>query len=134
MSQPTQTAVYAILESEGKVYLMQRADTKYCPGAYGLPSGHLEHNEMLADALIREVQEETGLTITPAHITLAHNLFYLSPINSTPYNAYFYKVTDYKGQPTITEPHKCSHADWFAWDNLPKEMPPEVAQALSQIR
>ena len=29
-----------------------------------LPSGHVESNESIADSIVREIQEETGLTIS----------------------------------------------------------------------
>lgn len=36
---------------------------KYAPGHYGLPGGHLEHNELPDEALERELQEELGVTL-----------------------------------------------------------------------
>lgn len=32
---------------------------------FNQPAGHLEHGENLVEAVMREVQEETGLTLTP---------------------------------------------------------------------
>jgi ADP-ribose pyrophosphatase YjhB (NUDIX family) len=56
-------AVLALVESEGKVLLVQR---KHEPkqGYWALPAGFMEWNEDPAVAARREVLEETGLTIS----------------------------------------------------------------------
>ena len=36
----------------------------YCHKTYQFPGGHLEENESLNSGLIREVKEETGITLT----------------------------------------------------------------------
>ncbi len=133
MAKLTYTAVYAILEREGKIYLMQRANSGYYDGAYALPSGHLEEDENIEEATIREVAEETGLVITSAQLTLAHGVFYMGQGNSRVYNDYFFRVTGWQGEPHLTEPEKCTSTGWFAWDNLPTNMPPEVTHALTHI-
>lgn len=134
MAKLCHVAVYAILERAGQIYLMQRANSGYCDGAYALPSGHLEEGENIVEATIREVAEETGLTITAAHLALAHGVFYMGQGNSRVYNDYFFKVTGWQGEPQNTEPQKCTATGWFAWDNLPTNMPPEVTHALTHIR
>ncbi|KAL4227707.1 hydrolase [Mactra antiquata] len=55
-----------ILESgDGKIFLTRRGDhLRTFPGIWVPPGGHIEKNETLHDAGLRELQEETGLTIT----------------------------------------------------------------------
>ncbi|WP_332698152.1 NUDIX domain-containing protein [Halalkalibacter lacteus] len=48
-----------ILDEEKRVLLQKRADV----GLWGIPSGHVEVGETVADAAIREVKEETNLDI-----------------------------------------------------------------------
>ncbi|UGV27787.1 NUDIX domain-containing protein [Rhodopseudomonas boonkerdii] len=64
MSQPThpQLATSAAIFRDGKVLLVRRARSPG-KGFYSLPGGRVEFGESLAEALAREVMEETGLVI-----------------------------------------------------------------------
>lgn len=55
-----------ILESgDGKILLTRRGDHLHTfPGIWVPPGGHLEANETLAEAGLRELEEETGLHVT----------------------------------------------------------------------
>jgi ADP-ribose pyrophosphatase YjhB (NUDIX family) len=55
---PSVSAV--IFDRRGRLLLQQRSDG----GQWGLPGGSVEIGESVTDAAIREVREETGLTVT----------------------------------------------------------------------
>ena len=55
---PSASAV--IFDRRGRLLLQQRSDG----GQWGLPGGSVEIGESVHDAVIREVREETGLTVT----------------------------------------------------------------------
>ena len=57
------TTVRAVIERDG-LFAMQRS--KY--GEYKIPGGAPDPEETLEEALIREVREETGLTVDPSSI------------------------------------------------------------------
>lgn len=57
-------AVSAAILHEGKVLIVRRASA-YGSGIHTLPGGVVEAGETLAEAVIREVREETGLEIAP---------------------------------------------------------------------
>lgn len=61
-------AVSAAVIHSGKVLIIRRA-AGLASGIYTLPGGVVEVGETLMDAVIREVREETALTIEP--VTLA---------------------------------------------------------------
>lgn len=50
----------------------QRQNTGFEDGAWHLPSGHLEADESVIDALIREAEEEIGITIKSEDVQFAH--------------------------------------------------------------
>ena len=56
---PRGLGALALIEHEGRVLMDCRADT----GEWGLVGGHVEEDETLSAAMIREVFEETGLTV-----------------------------------------------------------------------
>lgn len=60
-----QPAVSAIIFNDaGHVLLQRRSDN----GQWSIPGGMIEPGEDVADAVIREVYEETSLTVTPERI------------------------------------------------------------------
>ena len=55
--------VAAVVERNGRVLLLRRRHRDFMGGVYELPSGVVEDRETLAQALHREVEEETGLQV-----------------------------------------------------------------------
>jgi 8-oxo-dGTP diphosphatase len=60
-------AVGAVVVDEGRVLLVRRG-REPLKGHWSLPGGLLEVGEALADGLVREVREETGLTVEPVEL------------------------------------------------------------------
>lgn len=56
-----------ILDQDGQVLLVQRASPPYA-GWWSLPGGSIQWGEPVAAALVREVKEETGLTVTAGRL------------------------------------------------------------------
>jgi len=66
-------AVGAVIsDDKGRVLLLKRKMDGFLGGRYELPGGTVEHGESLGDALVREVREETGLTVTAVVDPLSH--------------------------------------------------------------
>lgn len=67
--------VSTIIEKENK-FLLVREAKKHCYGKWNFPSGHVEENEYITDAAIREVKEETNLDIKlEGLISIYNNMF-----------------------------------------------------------
>ncbi len=59
----THLIVAALIRSEDKILLVRQKGPNDPISAWALPGGVVEPNELLNEALIREVREETGLTV-----------------------------------------------------------------------
>lgn len=71
----TRIGAYGILMDENRVLLCRLSSQ--VPGFAGnwtLPGGGIEFGEQPADAMVREVEEETGLHVIPKVIVDAHSL------------------------------------------------------------
>jgi ADP-ribose pyrophosphatase YjhB (NUDIX family) len=58
----------------GRVLFARRAITYR--GCYCLPCGYVEYDEEIREALVREIEEETGLIIEPGRIAAAYSNFH----------------------------------------------------------
>lgn len=111
--------VHLLLRRGNEVLFGQRRNTGFEDGAWHLPSGHLEAGESVIAALIREAEEEIGVTIAPGDVQFSHIMHNSS---SGGRMAFFFTVQTWQGEPTNQEPDKCSALQWFAPDTLPDHM------------
>ena len=59
--------VGAVIVKDGRVLLVQRG-TEPARGRWSIPGGLIEVGEMLTEAVVREVREETGLEVEPIEL------------------------------------------------------------------
>ncbi len=67
-----QFVVGGVVGHKDKVLIMKRASDDFMGGIYELPSGKLETGESVEMGIIREVKEETNLTVSSLGKPLAH--------------------------------------------------------------
>ena len=66
--------VGALIEKEGKIILVKRGHEPF-KDYWCFPGGHIDFGETAEQAIIREVKEETGLTITPKFLCYTDELY-----------------------------------------------------------
>lgn len=59
----------ALIDAEGRILIAKRPVGKSLPGLWEFPGGKLKDGEVPEAALVRELREELGLTVTPVDLT-----------------------------------------------------------------
>ena len=131
----TRSAVILMLirntENGEEILLQKRKNTGYMDGYYDLSaSGHVERDEPMTKALIREAKEEIGIDINEEDIELATMMHTNTPETKIIYYNGFFKVTKYNGEVKVNEPTKCEEVRWFNLNELPKNILQDILQAI----
>ncbi|MEY7974217.1 NUDIX hydrolase [Saccharomonospora xinjiangensis] len=119
-----QLVVGAIVRAGGKILLLKRPADDFMGGIYELPSGKVEGEERLDAALIREVAEETGLTVTGI-------VAYLGSFDYTSGSGKKSRQFNFAAQVATSAPVRLTEHDSYLWAPL-HEKPP-VTDAVKEI-
>lgn len=98
-------------KATGKVVVQDRLKS-WCGIAF--PGGHAEPGESIYDSAIREVWEETGLTVRS--LTPCGFMYWFNNKTQDKYFTYFYKTTDFTG--TLTDATEEGAVFWTSLDSL----------------
>jgi len=122
---------YLMLVRSGKILLSRRFQTGYEDGKYSLPAGHIEEGETLTAGTCREIQEEIGIKVTPADLTLVHVMHR----KHVDIRMDFFFTTDKKALvPKNMEPEKCDNLSWFSLHALPTNTIPYIRTAIKNYQ
>lgn len=119
-----------LVDRFGKILFGRRQNTGFEDGAWHLPAGHLEADESVVQALIREAKEEVGVTIASKDVEFAHIMHSASSGGRA---AFFFTVRSWDGTPENREPEKCSELGWFSITRLPDHLIDYCRVALDHI-
>lgn len=125
------SAVYLMPIKDSKILLSKRFNTGWMDGKYSLISGHIDGNETVFEAMVREAMEEAGLKIDPKDLIPATVIHRKSDVE---YIDFFFVVKKWQGIPTIKEPNKCDDLSWHPLDNLPNNLLPFIVEALNNYQ
>lgn len=102
--------------STNKVVLQYRSPERYKKwSGYAFPGGHIEEGESLVESVIREVYEETGLTITAPKLVAVKDW---EPDEGGRYIVFCYKATEFTGQLRSSEEGEVSWVEKDQLENL----------------
>jgi 8-oxo-dGTP diphosphatase len=101
-------AAAILIRPDGKFLLAQRPPGKVYAGYWEFPGGKVEPGESVREALIRELQEELGITVTACSPWLTRQFTY--PHATVRLN--FWRVTAWEGEIGITAPLEHAAVDW----------------------
>lgn len=125
--------VYVLLRrADGRILLMERANTGYADGQLCPPSGHLEAGESVIAGAIREAAEEVGVELDEAALDFVHVVHHRNGSEKARIG-FFFLADNWRGQPINREPHKCAQLLWADPTDPPANTVPYPAAALAQI-
>jgi len=104
-----EVAAAVMLRDNGRQFLLaQRPEGKVYAGYWEFPGGKVEAGETVRDALIRELYEELGITVTDCSPWLTRVFTY--PHATVRLN--FWRITEWSGEIGITAPLEHAAVDW----------------------
>src|SRR5713226_6688451 len=124
--------VGAIIIDNGRVLLVKRGHSPLA-GEWSIPGGVLELGETLREAVIREAQEETCLTVETAELLGVYDRVLRDDKGRT---LYHFVLIDFLCRRVAGEPQAADDADEVGWFTLPEvgalALPEDTAQVIRQ--
>ncbi|MEI8338241.1 MAG: NUDIX domain-containing protein [bacterium] len=121
-------SVYLLFRNGYKILLLRRANTGYEDGNYSLVAGHVDGNEPMTLAAVREAKEESGVNIDPKDLVLKVVMHRFCGDHER--MDFFFEPKKWSGEIKNMEPNKCADLTWFALNNLPENIIPYIKEAL----
>ena len=107
------------------------AVTAYEDGNYSVIAGHLDGDEEIRTAMVREAWEEAGIDISPDHLQVVGVMHRKSDDERIDF---FLATSTWSGEIVNREPTRCDQLAWFDLGKLPENMVPYVRRALDDYR
>jgi 8-oxo-dGTP diphosphatase len=130
-------AAYVLLRREDEVLLQLRQNTGYRDGFWAMAAaGHVEKDESVFAAAVREAAEELGIEIE------VDDLVPLCGMHRTHGNHqavderadFFFECWHWSGEPRAMEPAKNAGLGWFRLDGLPAPVVPHELFVMERLR
>jgi 8-oxo-dGTP diphosphatase len=121
-------AAHLFLLRGDDVLLLRRANTGYADGSYSVIAGHLDGDEEVVAAIIREAREEAGITLAAEDARVVGVMHRKSNDERIDF---FLIARRWRGDVINAEPGKCDELLWRPLDALPENVIPYVRRALT---
>ena len=108
-TESVELTVLCLLQNRDRILLQNRVKKDW--EGYTLPGGHVEPGESFVDAVVREMKEETGLTIISPKLAGIKQF----PIKNGRYIVLLYKAEKYTGDLCSSEE---GQMEWVRYDQL----------------
>lgn len=125
-------AVNLILIRDGKTLLLRRFQTGWHDGEYSVVAGHVDGQEEIADAAVREAKEEAGVVLRQEDVRVVHVQHRINPTYE--YTDFTVTADRWDGEPQNLEPGKCDDLSWHPLDQLPENTIPYIRLVFENIR
>ncbi|MEM6317657.1 MAG: NUDIX domain-containing protein [Bacteroidota bacterium] len=118
-----------VLKKANQVLLLTQTNEK--GGKLTLPGGTVEGPEFALETLVRECQEEIGITLNPTHLSLIHVLHKKKGKDNR--ITIYFTTTQYQGTLHVRETNKFQGFAWASLRDLPPKTSPTVKHVIRQI-
>jgi 8-oxo-dGTP diphosphatase len=125
----TRSAVFILLEKEGKYLFLRRKYTGWNDGKLTLPSGHIDQGEGVRRAGAREAEEEVGIIINETDLEFIHAHYCLDT-----YTNFYFKAIKWDGEPVLNEPHLASELVWLSENEIDNDVIFHVRKMLESYK
>ncbi len=125
------SAVHIFVIKDHQILLLRRFNTGFADGQYSVVAGHLDGNEEIKTAAIREAKEEAGIIIKPDDIQVVGVMHRISNDERIDF---FLTTKRWLGEIKNMEPHKCDRLEWFDMNSLPENIVPYVKKAIENFQ
>lgn len=123
--------VHLFFFKDDQILLLRRYQTGYMDGHYSVPAGHLDGEETVRMAGVREAYEEIGVHVDPADMVFA-GVFHRHEDDERV--DFFFQVNRWSGEPFNREPEKCDELCWVKFDSLPENTIPYVRRSVENFQ
>ncbi|MFF1375547.1 NUDIX domain-containing protein [Streptomyces sp. NPDC058308] len=119
-------------QATNRVVLLQRSENaKFAQGMWDLPVGKSEPGEPITDTAVRELYEETGLTVKPDSLKVAHIIHGSWGVEApNGFLTVVFVAHEWTGEPENREPRKHAQVRWVDARAVPEELVDTTASAL----
>jgi len=122
------SAVHLFLKKEDQILVQRRKNTGYMDGFFSVVAGHLEGDEDIYEAMIREAKEEVAIDLIPDDLDLIGIMHRKSGDERIDF---FFKADTWEGNPVINEPEKADELRWV--HTFPENTIPYIQRAYRQF-
>ncbi|MFE1286337.1 NUDIX domain-containing protein [Streptomyces sp. NPDC058751] len=119
-------------KATNRVVLLQRSqNAKFAQGMWDLPVGKSEPGEPITKTAVRELYEETGLTVKPESLKVAHVIHGAWGVEApNGFLTVVFAAHEWTGKPENREPRKHAQVRWIDADAIPEAFVDTTASAL----
>ncbi|MEU6401271.1 NUDIX domain-containing protein [Streptomyces sp. NPDC046985] len=115
-----------------RVVILQRSEhAKFAQGMWDLPVGKNEPGEPITETAVRELYEETGLTVKPESLKVAHIIHGAWGVEApNGFLTVVFAAHEWVGEPENREPRKHAQVRWVDADAIPENFVATTSCAL----